>query len=160
MATLERFRAVSREKPFVLFLFDLDRFKQVNDSLGHAAGDAYLIETADRVRSILRPGDSLARMGGDEFVALFEGVGSEAGARSIASRIIDAVSQPYTCHGSLLHPKTSIGIVLCDGPAGQRTRARGIGLRGHELRLKGWGDSEGPKSRLAAYSRVAESRRR
>src|SRR5437868_8910116 len=116
VATLERFRAVSREKPIVVFLFDLDRFKQVNDSLGHAAGDAYLIETADRVRSILRPGDSLARMGGDEFVALFEGVGSEAGARSIASRIIDAVSQPYTCHGSLLHPKTSIGIVLCDDP--------------------------------------------
>jgi diguanylate cyclase (GGDEF)-like protein/PAS domain S-box-containing protein len=115
--TLERFRAVSREKPFVLFLFDLDRFKQVNDSLGHNAGDAYLIETANRVRSILRPGDSLARMGGDEFVALFDGVDSEAGARSIASRIIDAVSQPYSCHGALLHPKTSIGIVLCDDPA-------------------------------------------
>ncbi len=114
--TLQRFRQVSREKPFVLFLFDLDRFKQVNDSLGHNAGDAYLIETANRVRSILRPGDSLARMGGDEFVALFEGVDSEAGARSIASRIIDAVSQPYSCHGALLHPKTSIGVVLCDDP--------------------------------------------
>jgi diguanylate cyclase (GGDEF)-like protein/PAS domain S-box-containing protein len=117
VSTLERFRAVSRERPFVLFLFDLDRFKQVNDSLGHAAGDAYLIETADRVRSILRPGDSLARMGGDEFVALFEGVGSEGVARSIAARIIEEVSKPYACHGSLLHPKTSIGIVLCNDPA-------------------------------------------
>ncbi|HJV64027.1 MAG TPA: EAL domain-containing protein [Albitalea sp.] len=116
VSTLARFRAASRTQPFVLFLFDLDRFKQVNDSLGHAAGDDYLIETANRVRSILRPGDTLARMGGDEFVALFEGVDSEAGARSIAARIIDAVSQPYSCHGALLHPKTSIGIVLCADP--------------------------------------------
>jgi diguanylate cyclase (GGDEF)-like protein/PAS domain S-box-containing protein len=116
-ATLQRFRAVCREKPFVLFLFDLDRFKQVNDSLGHNAGDAYLIETANRVRSMLRPGDSLARMGGDEFVALFQGIDGEAAARSIAARIIQAVSQPYSCHGALLHPKTSIGIVLCDDPA-------------------------------------------
>jgi len=114
--SLREFRAASKEQPFVLFLFDLDRFKQVNDSLGHAAGDAYLIETANRVRSILRPGDTLARMGGDEFVALFKGVDSQGGARSIASRIIDAVSQPYSCHGALLHPKTSIGIVLCDDP--------------------------------------------
>jgi predicted signal transduction protein with EAL and GGDEF domain len=68
------------------------------------------------VRSILRPGDSLARMGGDEFVALFQDVDSDHGARSIAARIIDAVSQPYSCHGALLHPKTSIGIVLCDDP--------------------------------------------
>jgi diguanylate cyclase (GGDEF)-like protein len=116
VSTLENFRRASRERPFVLFLFDLDRFKQVNDSLGHAAGDEYLIETANRVRSILRPGDTLARMGGDEFVALFEGVDSEAGARSIATRIIDTVSQPYSCHGALLHPKTSIGIVVCDDP--------------------------------------------
>ena len=116
VASLQRLRAASRERPFVLFLFDLDRFKQVNDSLGHAAGDDYLIETANRVRSILRPGDTLARMGGDEFVALFECVDSEVGARSIAARIIDAVSRPYLCHGALLHPKTSIGIVLCADP--------------------------------------------
>ncbi len=116
VASLERVRAACREKPFVLFLFDLDRFKQVNDSLGHAAGDEYLIATADRVRSMLRPGDTLARMGGDEFVALFEGVGTEAGARSIAARILQAVSEPYACQGALLHPKTSIGIVLCDSP--------------------------------------------
>jgi diguanylate cyclase (GGDEF)-like protein/PAS domain S-box-containing protein len=116
VATLERFRATSRERPFVLFLFDLDRFKQVNDSLGHAAGDDYLIETAKRVRSILRPTDTLARMGGDEFVALFQNVDNEAGARAIAGRIIDAVSQPYLCRGALLHPKTSIGIVLADDP--------------------------------------------
>jgi diguanylate cyclase (GGDEF)-like protein/PAS domain S-box-containing protein len=116
VATLQRFRAAGPEHPFVLFLFDLDRFKQVNDSLGHAAGDDYLVETADRVRSILRPGDTLARMGGDEFVALFDGVDSEAGARSIAARIIDRVSQPFSCRGSLLHPKASIGIVLCGEP--------------------------------------------
>jgi diguanylate cyclase (GGDEF)-like protein/PAS domain S-box-containing protein len=117
VASLERFRAMSHEKPFVLFLFDLDRFKQVNDSLGHAAGDDYLIETANRVRTILRPGDMLARMGGDEFVALFEGVATEEGARSIAARILHAVSAPFSCQGALLYPKTSIGIVVCNDPA-------------------------------------------
>ncbi|MBI5722216.1 MAG: GGDEF domain-containing protein [Burkholderiales bacterium] len=116
VASLERLRAGSRARPFVLFLFDLDRFKQVNDSLGHAAGDQYLIETARRVMSILRPGDTLARMGGDEFVALFEGIDSEDDARGVAGRILDAVSQPFSCHGALLHPRTSIGMVLCDEP--------------------------------------------
>jgi len=111
---LERSRERCKEKPFALLLFDLDRFKQVNDSLGHNAGDAYLIETANRVRSMLRPADCLARMGGDEFVALIDGVDSEEEAHSIATRMIDVVSQPYTCHGALLHPKTSIGIVLSD----------------------------------------------
>jgi diguanylate cyclase (GGDEF)-like protein/PAS domain S-box-containing protein len=114
--SLEKFRAQSARAPFALFLFDLDRFKQVNDSLGHAAGDDYLVETANRVRSVLRPTDSLARMGGDEFVALFDGIASEDAARAIASRIIDAVCQPYWCRGALLHPKTSIGIVLCNSP--------------------------------------------
>lgn len=116
VSALERGRAASRERPFVLFLFDLDRFKQVNDSLGHAAGDRYLIETAARVRSALRPGDTLARMGGDEFVALFEGIDSEKGALSIAQRILEAVGRPYECEGVLLHPRTSIGIVLCGDP--------------------------------------------
>jgi predicted signal transduction protein with EAL and GGDEF domain len=55
-------------------------------------------------------------MGGDEFVALFEGVDTESGARSIAQRILQSVGQPYACQGALLHPKTSIGIVLCDSP--------------------------------------------
>ncbi|MCW5634641.1 MAG: EAL domain-containing protein [Rubrivivax sp.] len=116
VASLERLRAGSGERPFVLFLFDLDRFKQVNDSLGHAAGDQYLVETARRVQSILRPGDTLARIGGDEFVALFEGVASEDDARGVAARILDAVSQPWSCEGALLHPRTSIGIVLGDSP--------------------------------------------
>jgi diguanylate cyclase (GGDEF)-like protein/PAS domain S-box-containing protein len=111
---LERFRASSRSRPFALFLFDLDRFKQVNDSLGHAAGDDYLVETAARVRSVLRPTDTLARMGGDEFVALFADIHTEEAARTIATRIIDTVTQPFQCRGSLLHPKTSIGILLCD----------------------------------------------
>jgi len=116
VTALERFRAGSRERPFVLCLFDLDRFKQVNDSLGHAAGDQYLLEAASRVRAILRPADTLARMGGDEFVALFEGLHDEAAAKSIAARMLEALGQPFVCEGVLLHPKASIGIVVCDQP--------------------------------------------
>lgn len=113
---LDRLRSGSRQRGFALFLFDLDRFKQVNDSLGHAAGDKYLVETACRVRSVLRPSDVLARMGGDEFVALFDAVPDSAGAQSIASRVLEAVSQPFTCDGVLLYPRTSIGIALCGDP--------------------------------------------
>jgi diguanylate cyclase (GGDEF)-like protein/PAS domain S-box-containing protein len=115
--TLDHLKSTCGRKPFGLFLFDLDRFKQVNDSLGHAAGDDYLVETARRVSSVLREHDVFARMGGDEFVALFTNVTSEDALRAIAARIIEEVTKPYLCHGELLYPKTSIGILLCDDPA-------------------------------------------
>jgi len=73
VATLQRFRAVSREKPFVLFLFDLDRFKQVNDTLGHLAGDMALKEIARALRGRVRPTDHLCRKGGDEFLVWLSG---------------------------------------------------------------------------------------
>ncbi len=114
--TLETFKKACASRPFGLFLFDLDRFKQVNDSLGHAAGDSYLVETARRVNSVLRDHDILARMGGDEFVALFADVYDEAALKAIGNRIIEEVSKPYWCHGELLYPKTSIGIFLCADP--------------------------------------------
>ena len=74
----------------VLFL-DLDGFKAINDALGHAAGDQFLVEVADRLRGVLRGGDTAARLGGDEFVVLCEGVAGVDEARAIAARVVEEV---------------------------------------------------------------------
>ncbi|NUR29172.1 MAG: EAL domain-containing protein [Catenulispora sp.] len=100
----------------VLFL-DLDRFKLVNDSLGHAAGDELLVAVADRLRLAVRRGDLVARFGGDEFVVLCEDVQGYAEAASIAERVIDCLVQPFHCAGQPMHVRASIGIALADGPA-------------------------------------------
>ncbi|WP_194915576.1 putative bifunctional diguanylate cyclase/phosphodiesterase [Catenulispora rubra] len=99
----------------VLFL-DLDRFKLVNDSLGHAAGDELLAAVADRLRKAVRRGDLVARFGGDEFVVLCENVAGQTEAGSIAQRIIDCLIPPFDCAGKAMHVRTSIGIALAHGP--------------------------------------------
>ncbi|MEY9928490.1 diguanylate cyclase (GGDEF)-like protein/PAS domain S-box-containing protein [Catenulispora sp. GP43] len=99
----------------VLFL-DLDRFKLVNDSLGHAAGDALLAAVADRLRKAVRRGDLVARFGGDEFVVLCENVAGHAEAAVIAQRVIDCLIRPFDCAGKPMHVRTSIGIALAHGP--------------------------------------------
>ena len=69
-ATLARFRADCNQRPFVLFLFDLDRFKQVNDSVGIAVGDSILLTLARRLGRLLKPQDTLARLSGDQFALI------------------------------------------------------------------------------------------
>src|SRR5699024_7422679 len=82
----------------VLFV-DLDRFKAVNDSLGHRAGDMLLIEIARRIRSVIRPEDTLARISGDEFTVLCEAIEDEADALAVAGRLKVAVEAPVTLDG-------------------------------------------------------------
>ena len=107
---LERLRRAIRcrkrgeEGLFAVLFLDLDRFKAVNDSLGHEAGDALLVAIAERLRRHLRSSDSLlaagatrtaARHGGDEFVVLLEGLRQPADVAAVASRLLDALSEPY-----------------------------------------------------------------
>ncbi len=95
----------------VLFL-DLDRFKLVNDSLGHDVGDRLLIEIADRLRDCLRPGDVVARFAGDEFTVLLENLGSPDQAVTVAQRITDSLNEALSIDDRDLHVTTSIGIAI------------------------------------------------
>ena len=89
---------------------DLDRFKSVNDNLGHPAGDALLKMVADRLTGIVRIGDTVARVGGDEFVVLQVGIRRQDEARLLAHRIVRALSAPYVIHGQEVRIGTCIGI--------------------------------------------------
>jgi diguanylate cyclase (GGDEF)-like protein/PAS domain S-box-containing protein len=95
----------------VLFI-DLDRFKLVNDTMGHPAGDAFLVEVAARLRSCLRDGDVLARMGGDEFTVLLRGLNSPADAVAAVNRMMDHVSKPFSIEGTKLVISASVGVSL------------------------------------------------
>jgi len=97
----------------VLYL-DLDGFKTVNDTLGHEAGDSLLVEVSRRLTAVLRPADTVARFGGDEFIVLSEGI-EEDGAREIAERIAAALSAPLVLSGKAMPVAASIGVTLGSG---------------------------------------------
>ena len=96
----------------VLFL-DLDKFKLINDTLGHKVGDLLLIEVAGRLQSCLRSEDVLARMGGDEFTVILTRSRRRLGAESVASRMIDSISRPFEIQGHKFVIGTSIGLASC-----------------------------------------------
>jgi diguanylate cyclase (GGDEF)-like protein/PAS domain S-box-containing protein len=102
-----------RDEAFTVLLLDLDRFKQVNDTLGHPAGDTLLIEVAMRLKSLLRETDVLARLGGDEFAIIQAGEANQReAARSLAERIIAMLGKPFAIEGADISIGTSIGIAL------------------------------------------------
>jgi diguanylate cyclase (GGDEF)-like protein len=81
-------------EPLAVLLFDLDGFKAVNDTLGHAAGDALLAQVGERARECMRASDTVGRLGGDEFLAILPATGPE-GARAVAGKLLEALSRPY-----------------------------------------------------------------
>src|SRR6202043_1450668 len=88
-----------RSREFAVLFLDLDRFKVINDTLGHRVGDLLLREVAKRLKSSLRPTDELARLGGDEFAIMTPSVESRAELELLASRLVEAVVQPFEIDG-------------------------------------------------------------
>ena len=100
----------SGRPPFAVLFLDLDRFKLVNDSLGHAAGDAMLVEVGRRIAGTIGEDDMVARLGGDEFAVLVEGVGDQDIAEDIAARILRKLGRSMWVAGREVFPSASIGI--------------------------------------------------
>lgn len=99
---------------FAALYVDLDRFKQVNDSLGHLAGDELLVKFAGVLRRVIRSGDTAARLGGDEFIILLEDVRTEDDATNVAERILAQLQQRFLIDGTHVYASASIGIALGD----------------------------------------------
>ncbi|MEM8708551.1 MAG: EAL domain-containing protein, partial [Actinomycetota bacterium] len=97
---------------FAVIILDLDRFKLVNDSLGHPAGDQLLITCADRIRLSLRPGDLVCRLGGDEFAILLRSPADTAAASVVADRLLGLLSEPVRIGDEEVFPSASIGIAV------------------------------------------------
>ena len=117
------------------------RLQDVNDSLGHAAGDQLLVAAARRLQGCLRPSDVAARLGGDEFAVLLERVTDAEAAATVADRVLDTLHQPFGLDGRTIPIKASIGVAT--GPAGRRRgrRAAAQRRRGH---VRGQGRGQGP----------------
>ncbi|AXA91797.1 EAL domain-containing protein [Massilia sp. YMA4] len=100
------------QRSLAVMFIDLDRFKTINDSLGHMTGDLLLKEVAVRLCRAVRASDTVARLGGDEFVVLLPGIRNNDEAAHVADKIIDALAQPFPLDGHMLHITPSIGICV------------------------------------------------
>ncbi len=101
-----------KQLSFAVVFIDFDRFKVINDSLGHLFGDRLLVEVALRLEGTLRPGDTVARYGGDEFCILVEDISEEADSVRVANRILEEFSKPFALEGQEIYMTASLGIVV------------------------------------------------
>ncbi len=133
-----------KDRKFGVLFLDLDRFKLVNDSLGHGVGDQLLVETARRLEGCVRPSDTVARLGGDEFVLLLEDIKEAADATVVARRIQRALKTPFRLEGQEIFTTASMGIALSQNGYGQPEeilrdadtamyRAKSLGRNRHEV---------------------------
>ena len=110
--SLRRSRRQTEEFCCAVLFLDLDRFKLVNDSLGHLVGDRLLMAVAKRLEAALRPGDTVARIGGDEFTLLLDDIGDVHGASVVAERLHESLSAPFEVGSREIYVSASIGIAL------------------------------------------------
>ena len=143
-----------------MFFLDLDAFKVVNDSLGHETGDGLLVEVADRLVACMRPGDTAARFGGDEFAVLLEDVAGADDAVGVADRIATVLSEPFELGGSEVYVSASVGVALGGGPsedvAGLEDLIRRADLAMYGAKKKGKAGHEvfDPSMNAAAHARL------
>ncbi len=110
-------------RPVAVLFMDLDDFKTINDSLGHATGDRLLAEVGERLRQTLRAADTAARLGGDEFAILLEDSGEGIQAADVAERILRSFDAPFELDGTEVFVRTSVGIAISEGEGDGRTAA-------------------------------------
>ena len=104
-------------RPLALLYLDIDRFKEINDSMGHAGGDSVLREFAQRLKNNLREADFMARLGGDEYIVMLEEVATPAIAQLVARKLMEAMQNDFVVDGRELHVTISIGIAYCNRAA-------------------------------------------
>lgn len=142
--TIALAHAKRQHTSLVVMFLDIDRFKIVNDTLGHSLGDDMLRVIAERIRSVLREGDTIARMGGDEFTVLLSDLEHAEDAAKIAQQLLEAVAQPVRAEGHQLYVTTSIGIAMHPGDGDTAElllknadtamyRAKELGRNGYQL---------------------------
>ena len=150
---LARNRRVGTEGA-ALFI-DLDEFKNVNDTLGHGAGDELLIAVAARLKSTLRDADTIGRMGGDEFVVLIDGSERQVAPYLVAERLLEAMREPVDVNGNAITVHTSIGIAVGDrNSAGELLRDADVALYEAKARGKNGYQVFLPEMQVAITDRV------
>ncbi len=140
-------------KVAVLFI-DIDRFKTVNDSLGHRAGDGVLIAAAHRLDACLRPGDTVARLGGDEFAILVEDADEELG-QAVADRVLVALERPFAIAGRTVQLSASIGIAVAGKVGEDPLRDGDLAMYGAKAEGRGRTSVFRPAMRAAVRERLA-----
>jgi diguanylate cyclase (GGDEF)-like protein len=157
-------RTDRRPGQIALIFLDLDHFKVINDSFGHTAGDVVLREAARRLRMTVRPGDTVGRFGGDEFVVLCEEVEGEAMALAIAERLVDAFSQPFAIAEDRHSVGVSIGVALYDHSGDAESLLRDADAAMYRAKDRGRGRVEvfdtGMRARAAGRLQVEAALRR
>ncbi len=145
--------AARHERQFALLFIDLDRFKEVNDTLGHGVGDVLLMEAAHRMKQHLRAGDSMARLGGDEFVCILDEIRDVREAGIVADKLIDLLSQPFHIVEHELFIAASIGICLYPGDgADVDTLVRNADTAMYQAKAHGRGRSHYYTPELTTYA--------
>jgi diguanylate cyclase (GGDEF)-like protein len=147
------------DRSFAIFFLDLDGFKLVNDELGHAAGDAVLLEIADRLRLCVRPQDTVARFGGDEFALLVDETGAEDQIEHVAMRLHEEVGRVIRLPDAEARVSASIGIALAhDSYADAAAMLRDADRAMYQAKHAGKGGfrlSDGPETLTAKRSHRA-----